>query len=177
MQDNTFNETLIYLDDLYRTAYYLTHNSIEAEDLIQDVYLKAYAHWDQFEPGTNSKAWIFKILYNTHINRLKKKRQEPSVLPPEKLDIFPVTTNSLPTELKTILEELVGDEINKAMKNIPNEYVDTLVLAWLGNFSYAEISEILDCPIGTVMSRLSRARLLLRKSLSEYWKEKHHRNG
>lgn len=174
MPNNTFNETLNYLDDVYRSAYYLTHNNNEAEDLVQEVYLKAYASWDQFEPGTNSKTWIFKILYNTHINRLKRKGQEPSVLPPEKPDALPVTISSSPTELKKIVEELVGDEIDKAMKNMPTEYTDTLILAWLGNFSYAEIVEILDCPIGTVMSRLSMARLLLRNNLNEYWEEKHH---
>lgn len=174
MQETNFNETLYYIDDLYRFAYYLTHNSTDAEDLVQETYLTAYSNWDLFEPGTNSKAWIFKVLYNNHINRLKKKGKEPKLVTSEKLDSIPAEITTNPSDLKKIVDQLVGDEFKEVFKKMPAEYVETLILAWIGNLSYAEISDILDCPVGTVMSRIARARAILKENLRQYWKEKYH---
>lgn len=153
-------------------AFYLTYNQTEAEDLAQETYLKAYSNWDKYEPGTNCRAWLAAILRNTHINRVKKEAHEPITIPAEKLESMPVELKESPTDLKKIINELVSDEIKKAIQKLPEEYIQTLTLAWLSELSYEEIAKVMECPIGTVMSRLARARLFLRKNLEEYCNKK-----
>lgn len=169
---NSFSEALNYSDSLYRAAYYLAGNPAETDDLVQEVYLRAYANWDKFEPGTNCKAWLFKILHNIRINWLNREAKKPEVVPPEQLESVPAKATASALELRKVVEEMVTDEIKSAIKKLPSEYIDPIILAWVGDFSYAEISEILGCPVGTVMSRLHRARLLLRESLKTVLNER-----
>ncbi|MFH1230274.1 MAG: sigma-70 family RNA polymerase sigma factor [Planctomycetota bacterium] len=170
-KNDSFSEALNYSDSLYRAAYYLAGSPVEVNDMVQEVYLKAYTNWDKFKPGTNCKAWLFTILHNNWINWLNKEAKKPAALPPEQLESLPVKATTPAVELRTVVEKMVGDEIQSAIKRLPTEYIDTLIMAWVGEFSYAEISEISGCPVGTVMSRLHRARVLLREFLSEYNKK------
>ncbi len=172
MQQINFDEALNYLESVYKMAFYLTYNQAEAEDLAQETFLKAYTNWDKYEPGTNCKAWLATIMRNTHINRVKKESHEPQAIPPEKLESFKVELKESPVDLKKIINEMVSDEIKAAILKLPDEFIETLTLAWLGEFSYEDIARIMECPIGTVMSRLARARLFLRKNLEEYCNRK-----
>jgi len=166
VKNKSFSQALNYSDSLYKAACYLSGNTIEAEDLVQEVYLKAYANWSQFEPDTNCKAWLFKILHNIRINWLNKEAKKPESVPPEQLESLPLKATTPALELRKVVEEMVSDEMKSAIKKLPAEYIDAIILAWVGDLSYAEIADILECPVGTVMSRLHRARTLLRESLS-----------
>ncbi|MEW6027811.1 MAG: sigma-70 family RNA polymerase sigma factor [Planctomycetota bacterium] len=164
-KNNTFSEALNYSGSIYRAAHYLTGNPAEAEDLVQDVYLKACANWNKFKAGTNCKAWLFRILHNTRINQLIREAKKPEAMTPEQIESFPAAATASAVELRQAVEEMVSDEIKAAVKKLPTEYIEPIILAWVGDFSYAEISEMLECPVGTVMSRLHRARVLLRNAL------------
>jgi len=169
-------EALQHLDALYGVALRLNKNDRDAEDLVQDTYLKAYRHFDKYQQGTNCKAWLFKILTNTFINRYRKKQKERTFLvedeerplyerfaaPPQK----PLDRNfDSETEL---FHTVFGDEVRDALEQIPADFRMVVLLADLQDFSYKEIADIMDCPIGTVMSRLYRGRRLLQKQLVEY---------
>jgi RNA polymerase sigma-70 factor (ECF subfamily) len=152
---------LPYLKDLYRTAARLTVDSSKAEDVVQETYLQAWRSFDRFQPGTNCRAWLFKILLNTiyHDRRSwfhrRRLRDSEEVL--EQL-----TTATLP-----IPERIADEEILRALDRVPEGYRTAVVLADVEEFSYREIAGMLNVPIGTVMSRLSRGRRLLREQLSE----------
>lgn len=158
---------LQYMDSLYIAALRVTRDEIEAQDLIQDAYLRAYRFFDKFEKGTNFKAWLFKILKNLYINRY---RRESKVV--QMVDVSDAeASGDLPavaTPEDEIFDELFDDDVTNAMDSLPEEFRIVIVLSDLEGFSYKEIAEILNCPIGTVMSRLHRGRRLLRKSLHEY---------
>ncbi|MEK7310079.1 MAG: sigma-70 family RNA polymerase sigma factor [Planctomycetota bacterium] len=171
-KNDSFREALNSSGSIYKAACYLSGNSAEADDLVQDVYLKAYANWGKYKPGTNCKAWLFTILHNTRINQLNRDAKKPEAMPNEKLEMLPANVITPAVELSKVVEEMVADEIKAAIKKLPAEYIEPIVLAWVGDFSYAEISEILGCPVGTVMSRLHRARALLRGALTEYLNKK-----
>jgi RNA polymerase sigma-70 factor (ECF subfamily) len=171
-KNDSFREALNYSGSIYKAACYLVGNSAEADDLVQDVYLKAYVNWNQFKLGTNCKAWLFTILHNTRINQLSKDAKKPEAMPNERLEMWPASVSAPAVELSKVVDEMVADEIKAAIKMLPGEYIEPIILAWVGDFSYAEISEILGCPTGTVMSRLHRARALLRGALTEYLNKK-----
>lgn len=166
--------TMPYVDSLYNTAYRMTGNAQDAEDLVQETFFKAYKYYDKFQEGTNLKAWLFKILKNTFINNYRKKKLEPrSVEFSEIEESFEKIVRHDPDRqpLDPEAQYLAGvmDEgVKKALDTLPHDYKMVVILADLEDFSYKEIADILDCPVGTVMSRLYRGRKLLEKALIRF---------
>lgn len=162
-----------HVDSLYNTALRMTKNALDAEDLLQDVYLRAFRFFHRFERGTNFKAWIFKILTNTYINQYRKKINKPYHVDLEKIkynyDIKEATAQTSAQESERLdYETLFDDEIKNALQQIPDEFRVVVLLADVESFSYKEVAKIIGCPIGTVMSRLSRGRKQLQNYLREY---------
>ena len=162
-----------HVDSLYNTALRMTKNALDAEDLLQDVYLRAFRFFHRFEKGTNFKAWIFKILTNTYINQYRKKINKPYHVDLEKIkynyDIKEATAQTSAQESERLdYETLFDDEIKNALQQIPDEFRVVVLLAEVESFSYKEVAKIIGCPIGTVMSRLSRGRKQLQNYLREY---------
>ncbi len=162
-----------HVDSLYNTALRMTKNALDAEDLLQDVYLRAFRFFHRFEKGTNFKAWIFKILTNTYINQYRKKINKPYNVDLEKIkynyDDKEATVQTSAQESERLdYETLFDDEIKNALQQIPDEFRVVVLLADVESFSYKEVAKIIGCPIGTVMSRLSRGRKQLLNYLREY---------
>jgi RNA polymerase sigma-70 factor (ECF subfamily) len=163
-----------HMDALYSTALRMTRNPLDAEDLLQDVYLRAYRFFDKFEEGTNFKAWIFKILTNTFINRYRKKVREPQQMEFDKVEYFySEAEKERDDKYETRYDEkryvdLFGDEVTVALSKLSYDFRAVVILCDIEGFSYKEIASIIGAPIGTVMSRLSRARQQLQKYLREY---------
>lgn len=163
-----------HMDSLYNTAFRMTRNELDAEDLVQDVYVRAFRFFHKFKKGTNFKAWIFKILTNTFINQYRKKSREPLQIAFDKVKYN--DTQNDKEELSHLIEnsdelsidDLFDDEIKSALDQLPDEFRMVVILADVEGFSYKEIAQIVDCPIGTVMSRLSRGRRQLQNYLREY---------
>lgn len=163
---------LEYLEALYNTALCLTRSQAEAEDLVQDTYVKAYRFFHQFERGTNCKAWLFTILRNTYINKYRKQRKEPLLVDFQTVKHLPYHEHQMVWDTQihedeSRLQFLVDDEIKRALESLSSEFRLVVIMADMEGFSYKEIAEILACPIGTVMSRLHRGRCLLRGALAE----------
>lgn len=164
---------LEHFDALYNTSVRLTRNPVEAQDLVQETYLKAYRFFHRFELGTNIKAWLFTILRNTYINTYRKaSRQQQQVdfdqIAPFYADMSSDLEWAEGGSTEEMLRHLVHDDVKRALDALPEEYRMVVLLADLEDFAYKEIAEIMDCPVGTVMSRLFRGRRLLRKSLAEF---------
>ncbi|HHT9115741.1 MAG: sigma-70 family RNA polymerase sigma factor [Planctomycetes bacterium] len=172
-----------HLDSLYNMAIRLVFNKEAAEDLVQETYLKAYRFFDTFQKGTNIKAWLFKILRNTFINKYRKTVNLPSEIFYE--DVESVNSNlsykqeSDSAELTDTLEtkyndlgSLMEDDVKRAIDSLPIEYKEAILLSDVEELSYNDIAEITNVPIGTVKSRLNRGRKLLQKSLWEYAKDR-----
>ncbi len=163
-----------FVDSLYNTAYRMTRSAEDAEDLVQETYLKAYKYYDKFEEGTNFKAWLFKILKNTFINSYRKKQQQPAMQPFAEIeDGFEtrVSEDQLRRGLTPedeLLEHVLDEHVQRALDALPPDYRMTVVLADLEGFSYKEIANILEVPVGTVMSRLYRGRRLLERAMLDY---------
>lgn len=170
-KDAFTEEALAHLDALYGVACKLTRNPTEAEDLVQDALLKAMRGRDQFQSGTNLKAWLFRILTNTFINKYRRGGLERSVLDGPDADpladgwVSASTMRQLRDPETLALMPLVEEEIGRALDALPPEFRLAVVLSDVEEFSYEEISKIMGCPIGTVMSRLHRGRKLLQGSL------------
>jgi RNA polymerase sigma-70 factor (ECF subfamily) len=162
-----------HLDSLYACGLRMTRDPRDSEDLVQDTMLAAYRFFDKFEPGTNIKAWLFKILTNTFINKYRKRVREREVRDLVEQEETPslmsedVAEKSRDPEM-AILGALLSDNVKVALDGVPYDYRMAVVLCDLEEFSYKEIADIMDCPVGTVMSRLHRGRRLLQKSLREY---------
>lgn len=169
--------TLRHLDPMFSAALRLTKNERDAEDLVQDAYLRAYRFFDKFERGTNIKAWLFKILTNTFINRYRRRVKERSVV--EGIEKDTVSERFLSRESSEyaanpeqyFFDRLLSDDILEAIDALPLDFRLVVILADLQEFSYKEIAEILSCPVGTVMSRLYRGRKLLQKMLRDFAEE------
>ncbi|MFN0061670.1 MAG: sigma-70 family RNA polymerase sigma factor [Myxococcaceae bacterium] len=165
---------LDHLDGLYSAALRLTRHERDAEDLVQESCLRAYRYFDQFERGTNFKAWLFRILTNTFINRHRRKTKErlwtegahqTSV---QNALISPEATDFAENPERFLFDRLMSDDVLRAIDNLPIDFRLVVILADLQEFSYKEIADILDCPVGTVMSRLFRGRRLLQEALRAY---------
>jgi RNA polymerase sigma-70 factor (ECF subfamily) len=166
-----FGETaLVHLDALYTLALRLTHNRAEAEDLVQEAYLRAFKNFHRFNPGTNCRAWLFTILRNVFLNRIRRDGTEilegDAGLPDAGLDSFPsVTFGGTPEE--EFFQTILHGDVERALRALPLPFREAVVLADLEGLSYREVADVLGCPIGTVMSRLSRGRALLRRGLGQ----------
>jgi len=158
---------LQHMEPLYGTALRMTHDGTEAQDLVQDVYLRAYRFFDQFEKGTNFKAWLFKILKNVYINKYRKQARLPKMVNISNAGMFTDLAKTKTPE-NEIFDKLLDDDITSAVSSLPEEFRLAVILSDIQGFSYKETAEILGCPIGTVMSRLHRGRKLLRISLRGY---------
>lgn len=168
------SEFIGYIDPLYNFAYRLTLDEDDANDLVQDTYLKAYRFFDSYEPGTNAKAWLFRILKNSFINEFRKKSKQPAKVDYSDLE---QTYNSddadsnQTTDLRIESErDKLGDEVANALNALDVDFRTAIILCDLEGFTYEEMSKILDIPIGTVRSRLHRARNLLKEKLRIYAK-------
>lgn len=166
--------TLEHMDALFGAALRLTRSAKDAEDLVQDTYLKAYRFFDSFEKGTNIKAWLFKIQTNTFINKYRRrvKEREVAETPPEDIVLDRFVSSEQVRALQDpegdFFGKLLSDEVMDALDQVPVDFRMVVILADIQDFSYKEIAEIVGCPVGTVMSRLFRGRRILQKQLYEY---------
>ena len=172
-------EALRHLDALYRTALRMTRSEADAEDLVQETYIRAFRFRDQFTLGTNMKAWLFRILTNTFINTYRRKSAQPEVTDLEGVDEFSLyrrmaddrAASSSPDPEAELLNGLVDTEVTDALEALPEKFRTTVLLDVEG-FSYKEIAEMLGIPIGTVMYRLHRGRKFLQKRLYDLARER-----
>lgn len=168
-------DAMEYLDQLYGAAMRMTKNPADAEDLVQETYLKAFAAFDSFTEGTNLKAWLFRILTNTYINIYRKKQRQPvSSTASDELEDWQLaeaeshTSTGLRSAEMEALDHIAATEVVEALASLPEEYREAVFLADVEGFAYKEIAEIMETPVGTVMSRLHRGRKLLKEKLTEY---------
>ena len=169
-------QMLPHLDALYRTALGMTRNAGDAEDLVQETFVRAFQFFDQFQGGTNARAWLFRILTNLFINTYRKKTREPERVSYDELEDFYLynrlahneSTGRGGTPEQEIVQKVQVEAIRDAIEKLPDEYRETVILADLNDFAYQEIAEMLNIPIGTVRSRLSRGRRLVQKALWAY---------
>ena len=170
-------EALPYLDQLYGAALRMTRNRADAEDLVQDAYAKAFGSFHQYRPGTNLKAWLYRILTNTFINSYRKKQREPLQSDAETVEDWQLhraashDSVGLPSAENLALDALPDSDIKDALGQLTEDRRLAVYLADVEGFSYKEIAEIMDTPIGTVMSRLHRGRRQLRELLADYARE------
>ena len=162
-------DALQYADQVYRVARRLVSSREEAEDLVQDTYTRAFRSWRSFTQGTNMRAWLFRILTNLNIDRGRRSQRTPDLQPIEEGDYF--LYNRLEetggSEDEQVVEKLSQDGVVQALAAIPHDFRDVLVLVDIGEFSYRDAAQILDIPVGTVMSRLHRGRRILKHELAE----------
>jgi len=166
-------EALVHLDALYRTALRMTKNEGDADDLVQETYLKAYRFWDKFEEGSNCRAWLFKIMTNIFINNYRARSRKPQVVDLEDVDddfLFGQLSALGPSDNPEshFFAKVFDDDVKKAIDNLPEDFRLVVVLSFLEGFSYQEIADITGLQIGTVKSRLHRGRKLLQKELWHY---------
>ncbi|MEQ9299977.1 MAG: sigma-70 family RNA polymerase sigma factor [Cyclobacteriaceae bacterium] len=165
-------EFMPHINSMYNFAYRLTFDEDDSKDLVQDTYLKAYRFIDSFERGTNAKAWLFRILKNSFINDFRKKSKQPAKVDYQEVESYynsddvdvPITTDLRVDSLK----DMIGDEITIALNSLAVDFRTVIILCDLEGFTYEEMAKILDIPIGTVRSRLHRARNLLKEKLQTY---------
>jgi len=166
------NEFLPHVEALKTFAYYLTYNDNDANDLVQETYMKAFRFAEKFDRGTNAKAWLFRILKNAYINDYRKKSKQPDRVDFEDVINYhksdEVSDNKYLNLKEESIDDMMGDEITKAINSLPSEFRTVILLADIEDFSYKEISKIIDVPIGTVRSRLFRARNTLKELLKKY---------
>ncbi len=165
-------EALELSDQVYRIARRLVGSREEAEDLMQEAYARAFRSWHQYQPGTNLRAWLLRILTNLNIDRGRRVQRAPDTQPLEEGDYFLYTklestlSDENPDE-ERVIERLSQNAVVEALAEVPHDFRDVVVLVDIGEFSYADAAQILDIPVGTVMSRLHRGRRVLKKNLAE----------
>ncbi len=165
---------LPYLSNLYRAAFYLTKNKAEAEDLVQETYLRAFGFFDNFEPGTNCKAWLLTILRNLFINRYHQKTREPETFDWEEINhgyhssLEDGEQSSRGNPESLLSSKVIVQKIGTALKELPEEFRTAIVLVDIEELTYQEAGKVMGCPIGTVRSRVYRGRQILQGALRDY---------
>jgi RNA polymerase sigma-70 factor, ECF subfamily len=165
-------EALELADQVYRVARRLVGSREEAEELVQETYIRAFRSWSSFTPGTNLRAWLFRILTNLNLDRGRKIQRTPDLQPLEEGDYFlankiAAADGEQVLDQERVVERLSQDNVVGALSGVPHDFRDVVVLVDIGDFSYADAAQILDVPIGTVMSRLHRGRRILKQKLAE----------
>jgi RNA polymerase sigma-70 factor (ECF subfamily) len=163
-------EVLELADQVYRVARRLVPSREEAEDLVQETYARAFRSWRSYTPGTNLRAWLFRILTNLNIDRGRRQQRGPDFQPMEEGDYYlynRLEESGAGDDEARVVERLSQDSIVDALASVPHNYRDVVVLVDIGDFSYADAAQILDVPVGTVMSRLHRGRRILKQQLAE----------
>jgi RNA polymerase sigma-70 factor (ECF subfamily) len=166
-----FEEEVLQLgDQVYRVARRLVSSREEAEDLVQETYARAFRSWRSYTPGTNLRAWLFRILTNLNIDRGRREQRAPATEPLEEGDYFlynRLEEDGGAADEERVVERLSQDGIVRALSAVPHDFRDVIVLVDIGDFTYQEAAQILDIPVGTVMSRLHRGRRVLKQELAE----------
>src|SRR5438552_7663227 len=164
-------EALELSDQVYRVARRLVGSREEAEDLVQDTYARAFRAWQQYQPGTNLRAWLLRILTNLNIDRGRRIQRQPDQQPLEEGDYYLYNkleeTSDGPTDEERVVQRLSQNDVVSALSGVPHDFRDVVVLVDIGDFTYADAAQILDIPVGTVMSRLHRGRRILKKAMAE----------
>ena len=159
---------LPHMDSLYNAALRMTRNDADAQDLVQEAYIKAFRAFHSFKQEGNCKAWLFKIMINTFINKYRKAKREPDWVEFEKVAPFHPAVRESRSPESDIFDQLLSDDVEDALRKLPEEFRMAVWLSDLERLPYAEIANILGCPIGTVRSRIFRGRKMLREMLYEY---------
>jgi RNA polymerase sigma-70 factor, ECF subfamily len=164
-------DALALSDQVYRVARHLVGSREEAEDLVQETYARAFRSWRSFTPGTNLRAWLLRILTNLNIDRGRRIQRSPDTQPLEEGDYFlynklEETSDGSPDEDR-VVERLSQNDVVNALSSVPHDFRDVVVLVDIGDFSYADAAQILDIPVGTVMSRLHRGRRILKSAMAD----------
>lgn len=169
-------EALPHMNALYNFALRMTGDPDDADDLVQETFLKAFRFFDKFEKGTNCKAWLFRILKNSYINDYRKQSKEPNKVDYEDIENFYENIKSSDVKSSHLEEDvfnnLLDDNISAAISSLPEDFRTVIILSDIEGFTYEEIADFVDCPIGTVRSRLHRARKMLYARLLKYAQEK-----
>lgn len=166
-------EFMPHIDSMYNFGFRLTMDEDDANDLVQDTYLKAFRFINSFEQGTNAKAWLFRILKNSFINDYRKKSKEPSKVDYQEIETTYNSSEDAEVEHTSDLrydavQDMIGDEVANGLNSLPVDFRTVIILCDIEGFTYEEMAKILDIPIGTVRSRLHRARNLLKDKLRDY---------
>lgn len=172
-KQSDFEEEIIpHLDAMYNFALRLTSDPNDAEDLVQDTIVKAYRFFSSYEKGTNAKAWLFRILKNSYINNYRKKSKQPNQVDYDEVSTFYETIRAERTDTSDLedrmFRELIDDDISNALEELPEDFRTVVLLCDVEGFTYEEIANMLDVPIGTIRSRLHRGRNLLKAQLMDY---------
>ncbi len=174
-------EFMPHIHAMYNFAYRLTLERDDAKDLVQDTYLKAYRFIESFQKGTNAKAWLFRILKNSFINDYRRKSKEPHTIDYQEVETYYNSEDfnrQITPDLRVeSVKDMMGDEISNALNSLDVDFKTVIILCDLEGFKYEEMAKILDIPIGTVRSRLHRARNLLKEKLSDYAKSMGYKNA
>lgn len=169
-------EALPHIDLLYNFALRMTNNPADADDLVQETYLKAYRFWDKYEKGTNIRAWLFRIMKNSYINRYRKESKEPETVDYDEVKTFYNTLRDESSDPNDLQESLFGnlldDDVASAIASLPDDFRTVVILCDIEGLTYEEIAEFVEIPLGTVRSRLHRGRKLLRSKLMKYAKDR-----